>query len=58
MVRKDLDSIIREIEGIIGPCCYEDNLSEDDVIESVPCDYAEIGIEMATDFQFHFIRLF
>ncbi len=49
MEENRIETIIREIEKIIGPCDYEENLSDDDDIEIIPCNYSDVGIEIAED---------
>ena len=47
MAENRIESIIGEIETIIGPCDFEKNLSYDDDIEIIPCDYCDVGIEIS-----------
>lgn len=49
MADKRFDSIIREIEKVLGPCSYEENLSDNDDIEITPCNYYDVGIEISKD---------
>ena len=55
MAEKRFESIIGEIERIIGSCSYEERLSDDDDIEITPCEHIDIGIEISKD---SFISIF